>query len=107
MKLEAVAEIPFSRERVFAVYRDKLPELVPYLPNVRGIAVTSRKEEGSRLLLVNHWKGGGDIPAAARSVLSEKVLEWDDHATWDNAAWTTDWKIVSRAFPEGLRASGR
>jgi len=38
MKLDVSVEIPFPREQVYATYRDKLPDLVPYLPNVRGIS---------------------------------------------------------------------
>ena len=43
MKIETTADIAFPRDLVFATYRDKLPELVPYLANVREITVTSRE----------------------------------------------------------------
>ena len=39
MQLVADARIPFARPLVFATYRDKLADLVPYLPNVRAIDV--------------------------------------------------------------------
>ena len=107
MKLEATVEIPFARSRVFEVYRDKLPELVPYLPNIRGIDVVERQDEGPVTRLKNRWKGGGEIPAAARSFLSEKLLEWDDHATWDGQAHTTDWRVEVPAFRDAVRASGK
>ena len=57
-------------------------DLLPYLPNVRSIEIKSRKGEGNVIEFVNEWRGGGDIPAAIRAVLSESVLAWTDYATW-------------------------
>ena len=37
----------FPRSLVYATYRDKLVELVPYLPNVQRIEVKSRRVGGS------------------------------------------------------------
>jgi hypothetical protein len=107
MKLDTSVEIPFSRQRVFETYRDRLPELVPYLPNIRGIEVTSREDAGPAVVkLVNHWRGGGEIPAIARSVLSEKLLEWDDFATWDAGAYQCDWRQTVPAFKDAFRSQG-
>jgi hypothetical protein len=106
MRLDVSVEIPFARADIFAVYRDKLPELVVYLPNVRGITVTSRTDEGNVVKLLNRWKGGGEIPAAVRKFLSEDLLEWDDHATWDSEKFTTHWRTVVPAFKDAVDASG-
>lgn len=107
MRLEASVEIPHERERVFRVYRDRLPDLVPFLPNVRAIEVLSRKESGERVELLNHWKGGGEIPSVVRPFVSEKLLEWDDYATWDRAAFTTEWRTVVPAFVDAVKATGQ
>jgi hypothetical protein len=106
MKLDTSVEIPFPRQRVFETYRDRLADLVPYLPNIRGIEVTSRKDEGAITRLVNHWRGGGEIPAVARSVISEKLLEWDDFATWDASAFRCEWRQTAPAFKEAMRSQG-
>jgi hypothetical protein len=45
MKLEADAKIAFPRELVYSTYRDRLHELVPFLPDVKGITVTTRTDE--------------------------------------------------------------
>ena len=45
MKLSAESVLPFPREVVYRAYRDRLVELVPFLPNVRAIEVQSRKDE--------------------------------------------------------------
>ena len=106
MRIDISVEIPFSRRAVFEAYRDKLPELVPYLENVRAIIVTSRSEEGHLVKLVNRWKGGGEIPAVVRKFLSEDLLEWDDHATWDSQAFRCNWQTVVPAFRESVDAKG-
>lgn len=107
MRLDVSADLPFSRDEIFAVYRDKLPELVPFLPNVRGITVNSRTEEGDLVKLVNHWKGGGEIPAAVRKFLSEDLLEWDDHATWNSKTWVCEWRTIVPSFKDAVDASGK
>ncbi|MDP9151570.1 MAG: hypothetical protein M3O36_16745 [Myxococcota bacterium] len=106
MELSADAVIPFPREAVFAAYRDDLAKLLPYLPNVRSIEVKSRTETGPVVEMVNVWHGGGDIPAAARAILSESMLSWTDHATWNREALRCDWRIETHALSEAVRCFG-
>lgn len=106
MRVDVSVELPFPRAEVFSVYRDKLTELVPYLPNVRGIVVVSRTDEGPVTRLLNRWKGGGEIPRVARQLVSEELLQWDDYATWDSATWTTKWRTVVPAFKDAIEATG-
>jgi hypothetical protein len=105
MDIRADARIPFPRELVFAAYRDDIYGLVPYLPNVQSIEITSRKEEGTVLELVNEWRGGGDVPAAIRAVLGES-LAWTDYATWRADALECDWRTKTHAFSEALDCRG-
>jgi hypothetical protein len=107
MDLRADARIPFPREIVFTVYRDDIVKVVPYMTNVRSIEIRSRKEDGSRVEFVNEWKGGGEIPAAARAVLSEAMLSWTDYATWNRDALVCDWRIETHAMTEALKCSGQ
>ncbi len=107
MEIRADVELPFPRERVFAAYRDRLPELLEYLPNIRRIEVRDRKDLEGRVELVNEWVGGGDIPAVARAVVSESMLCWTDFATWNEAPLTCDWRTEVHAFPGAVRCSGQ
>jgi len=106
MELHADARLPFPRETVFAAYRDEIVLLVPYLTNVQGIEVKSRKDAGHLAEFVNEWRGGGEIPAAIRAFLSESMLSWTDYATWDANAHACDWRIETHAFSEAVRAIG-
>jgi hypothetical protein len=107
MQLGADATLPFSRDTVFLAYRDHLVDLVEFLPNIRRIEVKSRREENSRTEIVNEWHGGGEIPAAARMVLSESMLSWTDYASWNEADWTTEWRIETRSFTEAVNCRGK
>jgi hypothetical protein len=107
MLISADVRISFPRALVYTTYRDKLPAVVPFLHNVRGIEVKSRREENDRIYLVNEWHGGGEIPLAARAVLSESMLSWTDFATWNEAEFDTDWRIETHAFTEAVRCAGK
>lgn len=106
MKLEVSAEIPFPRLQVFTIYRDKLPELVKYLPNVRSITQVSRTEEGQTIKMLNRWKGGGEIPSVVRKFLSEDLLQWDDYADWHLDKISCDWRTVVPSFKDAVDCAG-
>ena len=107
MELVADAVIPYPRPQVFATYRDCLAELAPYLPNIRAIKVVSRTERGDETDLVNEWTGGGDIPAVARSVLSETMLTWTDYATRFESDFRVEWRTDIHAFPGAVKSAGK
>jgi hypothetical protein len=107
MEIKAEVIIPFPRERVFSTYRDRLADLVEFLPNIRRIVVKERKEQGSDIELVNEWTGGGDIPAVARSILSESMLQWTDFAVWHAGTFTVDWRTEVHAFPGAVKSTGQ
>jgi hypothetical protein len=75
--------------------------------NVRRIEIKSHYEENGLIYIVNEWHGGGEIPAAARALLSEDLLSWTDRATWNPARFTTDWRIETHAFTEAVFCVGR
>ena len=108
MEIRTDATLPYPRERVFAVYRDRLEDLRVYLPNIRALVVKSRAERGAEVDLVNQWTGGGEIPAVARSFLSESMLKWTDYATWVAApSFVCNWRTDVHAFPGALLCSGK
>lgn len=106
--LEADATLPFPRPVVFAAYRDHTPALVEYLPNIRKIEVKERSDEEDGIVkLVNIWHGGGELPAAARVVLSDNMMSWTDYATWNPEEWSVAWRIETHSFSEAVRCEGK
>lgn len=106
MLISTRAYLPFPRAIVYTTYRDRLSELVPYMPNIRQVIEQSRIVTGDRIELVNLWHGGGDIPSAARAVLSESMLSWTEHGVWDERHFTNAWKIRTHAYTEAVFCSG-
>ena len=105
MRIEADAVIDKPREVVFRAYRDGLPALVQHLPRIKRVEVESREESGSVVELVNVWYGASAIPAVAEKFLPP-VLSWHDRARWDEATWTTSWRLESHVFPEAVTCYG-
>jgi hypothetical protein len=98
--------IPFPRPLVYATYRDKLVELIPYLPNVRSLEVKSRCELGGEIHCVNEWHGGGEIPSAVRAILSEKMLSWTEYNVWNETDFSLKWKIETHALTKAVLCTG-
>lgn len=107
MKFSLVDEIPHPRELVFHTHRDKLQELVEYLPNVSSVVTETRDVEGAVVKLLNIWTGtSDDVPAPLRSLIKPENLRWVDRAAWDEARWRCDWEITISALPEAVSARG-
>lgn len=106
MKIQTDVTLPFSVDVVFSAYRDHLPELTPYLPNIKEIKVLERKELPGELSLVNEWTGGGEFPKALQAVLSGELLKWTDYATWKNDARICEWRTEINRFPGAVKSSG-
>lgn len=107
LKFSLTDEIPFPRDVVYATHRDKLLELVPYLPNVKSVVIQSRTVEGPVMKLVNLWTGTtDDVPAVIRPLVKPEMLTWVDRATWDESKWRTDWDITITALAEAVTAKG-
>jgi hypothetical protein len=106
MQITCDAIIHHPRKLVYETYRDKLTELLPYLPNIRGIEIKKREQDGNIVKFVNVWHGGGDIPTIARAFLSESMLAWTDFATWREDAFECDWRTETHAFTEAVTSQG-
>lgn len=98
MDLTADVRVPFSPEVVFAACRDDIAELRPYLPRIRSIEVTRRREDGPIVENAVEWRGGADLPAFFRSLLGEQLFSWTDYAIWNADTLSCDWRSESNVF---------
>ena len=92
---------------MFQTYRDKLTELVPYLPNIRDIESKSRRDTEHGVNCVVVWHGGGEIPPLARAVLSADMLSWTEHEFWHETDFTLEWQIQTHAFAKAVYCGGK
>jgi hypothetical protein len=107
MELSADTRIPFPPEVVFAACRDDMAKLLPYLPGIRSIEVTSRTEDGPIVRNVLEWRAGGNIPRPLRAILSESVMSWTDYATWNASTLSCNWHTKTHAFEKAVRCGAR
>lgn len=99
--------IPFSVEDVFRCYRDELPVIARYIPNVKSIEVKERKEEGGAVKLVNLWRASAEVPGPIKSIVTEEKLGWTDRATWTEASRLCEWDLEITAFKEAVTCRGQ
>ena len=99
--------IPFSSDEVFKCYRDDLPGLARYIPNIREIEVRERKEAAGVVTLLNHWRAKAEIPSAMKGFITEDKLGWLDHASWDESRKQCDWWLEIPAFKDAVHCKGQ
>ena len=111
MKLEADSRISFPRPLVFSTYRDRLPQLVPHLPDIKEIVVKTREEDvgGQKGVtkLLNLWIGKAEIPKVAQVVIKPEMVQWLDYATWNENDWTVEWKVETKMFTDNIKCWGK
>lgn len=107
MKIHAESRIAHPLSAVYAAYRDRLPEIVTYLPDIREIKVLSRQPSPEGVTLHNRWIAEREVPAVVRRFVTPEMLCWDDHAVWHDAEGFCAWRLSSPAFPDQLRCAGR
>lgn len=98
--------VPFPRSLVYKTYRDHLSDIIPYMENVRSVTFHTCEMRNGSLVCVNEWHGGGDIPAVARTLLSEEMLSWTEYNTWDDSAYKVGWRIETHAYSEAVHCAG-
>jgi hypothetical protein len=94
-------------ESVFAAYRDRLVDLVPYLDEIESIEVVERREDGGKTYITNRWRAkSATVPVVVRPFFPKNALAWLDRAVWDPAARTCSWEYELGTAPGLVRCSG-
>lgn len=99
MVLFAETEIPYPLPLVFSTYRDRLAEIVPYLPNIESIQVKERSDDENISYLVNAWTSKSDIPTLVQKFLKTNAFRWTDRAEWNASQWICSWSVQTEVFP--------
>jgi len=106
MQIDSSARIAHPLDRVYSAYRDDLPALAAYLPDIGRIDVQDRREHDGGVDLLNVWYASTPIPTVAKAYLKPDMLRWEDHAKWDDAATLARWRLVVPAFRDQVRCTG-
>lgn len=107
MKIHSESRVHHPVDRVYCAYRDRLPDIAAYIPDVREIRVISREDGPNGPKLHNEWIAAREIPKIAQSVLKPEMLRWDDFAEWHDDEHYVAWTLRIPAFPENVRCAGR
>ena len=107
MEIRSESRIRYPRDRVYRAYRDRLPEIAAFIPDIREIVVRSRQEVPGGIELHNEWVADREIPSFAQAFLKPEHLRWDDYARWHDAEHYVAWTLKTRAFTDAVKCSGR
>jgi hypothetical protein len=108
MEIRADGVVHHPREMVFRTLRDRLGDIVAFMPNVTSVDSVERVEESpGRHRVVNVWHGEGAIPAVARRFIKPNMLQWTDRAVWEESDWTCKWEQETAFFTDRVTCAGR
>ena len=96
MRAETKDIINQAADIVYPFVRDKMQEIVPFLPNVEKIeTVKHERVSDTRVEVVNHWFAKADVPASAKPFVKPEFFQWKDYATWKDDEFCVDYHIES------------
>jgi len=106
MRIHTDTLIHHPLERVYAAYRDELPALAEYIPDIREIVVEKREERDGGVDIHNVWVAEREVPVYARAFLKPEMLRWDDYADWRDQETLVNWRIATRVFTDAVECAG-
>jgi nitrogen fixation protein len=107
MRIHSESLISHPQDVVYEAYRDRLPELAAYIPDVKEIVVESREEVGpGRVKLHNVWVADREVPVFARAIIKPEMLRWDDFADWRDDEHRVHWTLRLRVFTDQVTCAG-
>ena len=106
MRIHSESLIRHPQEKVYGAYRDRLPEIAAYIPDVKEIRVESREDRDGEVTLHNVWIADREVPVYARAFLKPEMLQWDDYAEWKDAESRVYWTLKLRVFTDQVTCGG-
>lgn len=106
MRIHSESVVSHPEVTVYEAYRDRLPEIAAYIPDIQAIRAESRKDQDGEVHIHNVWVGDREIPVFARGFLKPEMLEWDDYARWSDEERVVRWELKLRVFRESMSCSG-
>ncbi len=107
MKIHSESRIHHPLDLVYQSYRDHLPLVAPYTPDIKEIVVHSREDLAQGPKIHNEWIVQRELPKVVQGLVTPDMMRWNDYAQWDNAAYHVDWELQIPAFPDQVHCLGR
>ena len=108
MLLEHIDIIDAPADKVFALVRDKLPDLARHLPSVAKIEKISSEElSPDNQKVISHWYANVELPGLVKKFLSDKLLSWKDTAIWNGKDREVSYELQSFVVNDLFEAKGR
>lgn len=107
MKINSESRIAHPLAEVYAVYRDRLPEVAAFIPDIKEIRAESQEPTAAGLKRHNRWIADREIPRMVQGFIKPSMLQWNDYASWNDASTHCDWVLQIPAFPDNVSAAGR
>lgn len=106
MRIESESLIRHPQPVVYRAYRDRLPEIAAYIPDVKEIRVEKREEQDDGVKIHNVWIADRDVPVFAKAFLKPEMLQWDDFADWKDGESRVYWTLKLRVFTDSVTCGG-
>ena len=106
MRIHSESVISHPQPAVYRAYRDRLPEIAAYMPDIREIRCEKRDEQDGVVKIHNVWISDRDVPRFARAFIKPEMLRWDDHAEWRDDEGRVYWSIQLRVFTDNVTCGG-
>ena len=107
MNINSESIIRHPIDAVYTTYRDELPALAEFLPDVSEIRVLSREDGVNGPSVVNEWFASADLPEVAKKFIKPEMMRWKDRAEWNDAEKYVAWTLEIPAFKGQVQCSGR
>jgi hypothetical protein len=106
MRIHSESVLHHPQALVYEAYRDRLPEIAAYMPDIKEIRVESREPFAGGVKLHNVWVAEREVPVFARAFIKPEMLCWDDYADWHDAEQQVRFSLKLRVFTESFRCTG-
>ena len=95
-------------EKVIDLMRDRLPEILPFLPNIDELDELEREDlDDGRVRARYFWQGNNKAaPKAIRPLVSKAAMAWTDEVFWAVDGSSVKWTITPARFAKLYECSG-
>ena len=107
MKIHSESLIAHPLDEVYKAYRDELPRIARFIPDIKEILVKSREETPEGVKLHNLWVADRELPKMIKGLVKPEMMQWDDYADWNDGETFVAWRLVIPAFKDQVRCEGR